>query len=45
MDRDFEQLKSGGKIDPVYGKHPAFHFPPVTAERVLKDWDVLRLAT
>ena len=37
------QTISGGKIDPVYGKHPAFHFPPVTAERVLKDWDVLTL--
>ena len=43
MDRDLELLKSGGKIDPAYGKHPAFHFPPVTAERVLKDWDVLTL--
>ena len=27
MDRDLELLKSGGKIDPAYGKHPAFHFP------------------
>ncbi|HVQ82076.1 MAG: subclass B3 metallo-beta-lactamase [Pseudolabrys sp.] len=43
MDRDFEQLKSGGKTDPVYGKQPAFQFPPVAAERVLKDWDVLTL--
>ena len=43
MDRDFEQLKSGGKTDPVFGTQPAFYFPPVTAERVLKDWDVLTL--
>ena len=43
MDRDFDQLKSGGKIDPVYGTRPPFYFPEVTAERVLKDWDVLTL--
>ena len=43
MDRDFNQLKSGGKIDPVYGTRPPFYFPEVAAERVLKDWDVLTL--
>lgn len=43
MARDFEQLKSGGKTDPVYGTQPAFYFPPVTAERVLKDWEVLTI--
>ena len=41
MDRDFENLKSGGKTDPVYGKKPPFHFPGVTAERVLKDGDTV----
>src|SRR6478752_7204098 len=42
--RGFDQLKSGGKIDPVYGTRPPFYFPEVTAERVLKDWDVLTLS-
>ena len=44
MERDFDQLGSGGKIDPVYGTRPPFYFPAVTAERVLKDWDVLTFA-
>src|SRR5262245_65512850 len=43
MNRDFDQLKSGGKSDPVYGMRPPFCFPEVTPERMLKDWDVLTL--
>jgi metallo-beta-lactamase class B len=43
MDRDFEHLKTGGKTDSIYGMKPAFYFPPVTAERVLKDGDVVAL--
>src|SRR5262252_3541126 len=42
MDRDFEQLKSGGRTDPVYGTRPPY-FPAVTAERVLKDGDRVSL--
>ena len=43
MDRDFEHLKTGGKTDPVYGTHMPLYFPPVTAERVLKDGDTISL--
>jgi metallo-beta-lactamase class B len=39
MARDVENMKSGGKTDPVYGTTPAFYFPPVRADRVLKDGD------
>jgi metallo-beta-lactamase class B len=39
MARDFEGLKTGGKSDPMYGEVPAFYFPPVKADRVLKDGD------
>jgi len=39
MARDFENMKSGGKTDPIYGSTPAFFFPPVRADRVLKDGD------
>jgi glyoxylase-like metal-dependent hydrolase (beta-lactamase superfamily II) len=41
MNRDFQNLNSGGKADPVYGTKPPFYFPPVTAERVLKDENTL----
>jgi metallo-beta-lactamase class B len=41
MNRDFQNLNSGGKGDPVYGTKPPFYFPPVTAERVLRDEDTL----
>ena len=41
MNRDFQNLNSGGRADPVYGTKPPFYFPPVTAERVLKDEDTL----
>ena len=43
MNRDFQNLNSGGKADPVYGTKPPFYFPPVTAERVLKDEDTLSI--
>ena len=43
MARDFENMKSGGKTDPVYGSNPAFSFPPVKADRVLKDGDRVSL--
>jgi metallo-beta-lactamase class B len=39
MARDLESMKSGGKTDPVHGNIPAFYFPPVKADRVLKDGD------
>jgi metallo-beta-lactamase class B len=41
MARDFENLKSGGRTDPMYGANPAFYFPPVKADRVLKDGDTV----
>jgi metallo-beta-lactamase class B len=41
MARDFENMKSGGKTDPMYGANPAFYFPPVKADRVLKDGDTV----
>ena len=45
MDRDFELLKSGGKTDFRYGDVPAFHFPPVTATRQIKDGDSISLGS
>ena len=41
MARDFENLKSGGRTDPIYGGNSAFYFPPVKADRVLKDGDTV----
>lgn len=41
MARDFENLKSGGRTDPIYGADAAFYFPPVKADRVLKDGDTV----
>jgi metallo-beta-lactamase class B len=43
MARDLENMKSGGKTDPMYGSNPAFYFPPVKADRVLKDGDRVSL--
>jgi metallo-beta-lactamase class B len=43
MARDVENLKSGGKTDPIYGTNPAFDFPPIRADRVLKDGDTVSL--
>ena len=36
-------LKSGGKSDYLYAKEPRFHFPPVAAERLLRDGDTVQL--
>ena len=41
MARDFDTLKSGGRTDPIYGAEPAFYFPGVKADRVLKDGDTV----
>ena len=43
MARDVDTLRSGGKSDPEYGAIPAFYFPPVRADRTLKDGDSLTL--
>jgi metallo-beta-lactamase class B len=43
MARDVENLKSGGRTDPLYGSNAAFYFPPVKADRVLKDGDKVSL--
>src|SRR5262245_34910322 len=43
MARDFENLKTGGRNDPLYGSNPAFYFPPIRADRVLKDGDTVSL--
>jgi len=43
MDRDVDQLKSGGRTDPASGNESAFYFPPVTADRALKDGDKVSL--
>lgn len=43
MARDVESLKSGGKSDPMYGANPEFYFPPVKADRVLKDGDTVSI--
>lgn len=43
MARDFENVKSGGRTDPIYGGNSAFYFPPVRADRVLKDGDSVSL--
>jgi metallo-beta-lactamase class B len=43
MARDVDNLRSGGKTDPSYATIPAFSFPPVRADRVLKDGDTVTL--
>lgn len=43
MDRDVDLLASGGKIDYLFANKPRLHFPPVTADRVLKDGDIVEL--
>jgi metallo-beta-lactamase class B len=43
MARDVDNLRSGGKTDPAYATMPAFYFPPVKADRVLKDGDTVTL--
>ena len=44
MARDVDNLRSGGKTDPAHATMPAFYFPPVKADRVLKDGDTVTLA-
>jgi metallo-beta-lactamase class B len=41
MQGDAEVLASGGRTDFRYGREPAFHFPRVTAGRVLADGESL----
>jgi len=43
MDRDVDLLASGGKIDYLFAKKPRLHFSSVTADRVLKDGDIVEL--
>jgi metallo-beta-lactamase class B len=43
MAPDDALLKSGGKADYLYRKDRQFRFPPVTADRVLKDGDTVTL--
>lgn len=43
MARDVDNLRSGGKTDPAYATMPAFYYPPVKADRVLKDGDTVTL--
>jgi metallo-beta-lactamase class B len=43
MDRDVELLASGGKTDYLYAKEAKLHFPPVAADRVLKDGETIEL--
>lgn len=45
MARDVDNLRSGGKTDAAYGTMPAFYFPPVKADRVLKDGDTVTLGS
>ncbi len=41
MDRDVGQLASGGRTDPVYADDRVRYFPPVRADRALKDREVV----
>jgi metallo-beta-lactamase class B len=43
MDRDVDLLASGGRIDFLFAKKPRLHFSPVTADRVLKDGEIVEL--
>ena len=43
MDGDAQLLRSGGKTDYLFGSDPAFHFPPMAVDRVLKDGDVVTI--
>ena len=43
MSPDDELVKSGGKTDFLFGADERFRFEPVTADRVLKDGDVVEL--
>jgi metallo-beta-lactamase class B len=43
MDGDAQLLRSGGKTDYLFGDNPAYHFPPMAVDRVLKDGDIVTL--
>jgi metallo-beta-lactamase class B len=43
MSPDDELVKSGGKTDYLFARDERFRFEPVTADRVLKDGDVVEL--
>jgi metallo-beta-lactamase class B len=43
MEGDVSLLKSGGETDYLFAKDTKLHFPPVTADRVLKDGEVVAL--
>jgi metallo-beta-lactamase class B len=43
MEADVPLLKSGGTADYLYAREVAFHFPPVVADRALKDGDTASL--
>lgn len=43
MEADAATMKSAGTDDFHYATQPAFYFPPVTADRVLKDGDTVAL--
>jgi metallo-beta-lactamase class B len=43
MPPDDELLKSGGTKDYLYAKVEPFHFPPVTADRTLRDGETITL--
>ena len=43
MRGDDRLLQTGGAADPVLGSVPAFHFEPVTVDRVLQDGDTVSL--
>jgi metallo-beta-lactamase class B len=43
MEADVELLKSGGSTDYLFAEDGKLHFPPVTADNVLKDGDTVSL--
>lgn len=43
MEADVELLKSGGSTDYLFAKDARFHFPPVTADKALRDGDTVSL--
>lgn len=43
MTGDAELLRNGGKSDYLMGSDPAFHFPRVAVDRVLKDGDIVTI--
>jgi metallo-beta-lactamase class B len=45
MTGDDDLLKSGGQTDYLFAKNKRLHFEPVTADRVLKDGDVVSLGS